>query len=53
MWKWFNAHSVCFMAGLALVVAGAYGVYKPAAAIVAGSILMGISVLGTRGMVRK
>ena len=42
-------HLGIFVAGLASVAYGAWGMYKPAAFVVVGLILMGIVALPTRG----
>lgn len=44
--KWLNAHSVCFVVGLGLTIIGVSAIYRPAAAITAGVILMVVSTLG-------
>ena len=44
--KWVNAHSVCFVAGLVLTIIGVSAIYRPAAAITAGVVLMVVSTLG-------
>lgn len=46
--KWLNPHSVCFVVGLIVTVVGVFEIYRPAAAIAAGVILMAISVVGGR-----
>jgi hypothetical protein len=43
-----HPNQVVFVTGLALTAAGAYLVYPPAGLIVAGLVLMGISVFGDR-----
>lgn len=44
--KWLNPHSICFAVGFILTVVGISAIYRPAAAVTAGLILMAVSTLG-------